>query len=137
MKRGRKRRQRIERLNKLFGEIGGQQGLASERCFDEVLSRARSEGRLPPWLLSWEHMKKNSAADKAGTDFLVRTDRGNIRVNIKSSRIFATLSERRHRNRVIVLIVINILKPHHRILSEVISILGKEYRAFPKVAATV
>jgi hypothetical protein len=130
-----KGREKAKALNKIFGEIGLQQGVASERYFDEILTRAQKEGRLPPWLHRWEHTEKNSLADKVGTDFVIKTDRGDICVNIKSSAAFAIISEKRFKYRTNVLIVVNILNSYERNLSEIISTLGREYRSLPRVAA--
>ena len=107
-----------------FREIELQQGEASERYLEETLQRARIEKKLPPWLLSWEHSKKWSAPDMSGIDFIIKTDKGDIKINVKSSRTFAKQFESRHRYEDIIPVVINILEPPNQFLGRFISLIA-------------
>ena len=112
-----------------FRSIELEQGDASERYLAEVLQKSKDAGKLPPWLLSWERTEKWSIADRRGVDFFIRTDKGDIRINVKSSRIFAKQFEDRHRNGDILPIVVNLFERLEAFLGRFISLISKARRS--------
>jgi len=115
----------------IFRQISLEQGDAAERYLDDVLQKALDQGKLPPWLLGWIRHEKWSASDMAGVDFVITTDRGPIRINVKSSRIFAKQFASRHKHDDIIPIVVNILGRPETFLGNFISIIGKAYKSMP------
>lgn len=110
-------------------EIELQQGDAAERYFGDILRKSRDKGKLPTWLLGWEHNEKWSAGDRAGVDFVIKTDRGDIQINIKSSWTFAKQFASAHKHDDIIPIVVNILERPETFLGKFISIIGKKYKS--------
>ena len=121
----------MQKIKDKFREIELSQGDASEKYFHDVLQKHKDQGKLPPWLLSWEQNKKWSAADRAGIDFVIKTDRGGIKINIKSSRSFAKIFESQHKAENITPIVVNILERPETFLGRFISVIGKIYKSMP------
>jgi hypothetical protein len=113
----------------IFRQISLEQGDAAERYLDDVLQKAMDQEKLPPWFLGWKRHEKWSAGDMAGVDFVITTDRGPIRINVKSSRIFAKQFASRHKHDDIIPIVVNILGRPETFLGNFISIIGKTYKS--------
>jgi hypothetical protein len=116
-------------LRDAFRQIELDQGDASEKYFDDIMRRSNGQGKLPPWLLDWEHCEKWSDADRAGIDFFIKTDKGNIKINIKSSRIFAKQFQSKPGHEDIIPVVVNILERPETFLGRFISIISKIYRS--------
>jgi len=111
-------------MREAFRQIELEQGEASEKYFHDVLQRAKDSNKLPPWLLGWSHNEKWSVGDRAGVDFVVKTDRGNICINIKSSHFFAKQFENRHKGEDIVVMVVNVFERPETFLGKLISTIG-------------
>ena len=72
----------------------------------------------------------------AGVDFVIKTDRGNIPINVKSSRVFVRKFSAEHteygrKHKDILPIVVNILRRPETFLGEFITIIGKKYKSMP------
>lgn len=104
------RRAQRARFHGIFYEISLQQGDASEAYFNDVLLNAKEKGILPKWLLKWNYHQKWSKEDRKGIDFLIVTDRGYIKINVKSSAVFAKQFELQHRGDGIITVVVNLLE---------------------------
>jgi hypothetical protein len=118
-------------LRDTFRKIELEQGEASEKYFHDALQNAKDSGRLPPWLRGWSHSEKWSPTDRAGIDFIIWTDRGRIKVNVKSSYSLAKQFERQHRGEGIVAVVVNILERPEVFLGKLISTIGDLRKDMP------
>ncbi len=92
-----------------IGKITDEVGSVTESRFCEMLEKAKSEDRLPPWLLGWKRTGKYSVSDWKGMDVLIYTDRGLLKINLKSSRQLKIFAEKQHPNSDIIVIDFNTL----------------------------
>ena len=116
-------------IYKILGQIGNQLGDAAERHFDESLRFGRNEQRLPWWLINWRREKKNSAMDLKGIDFTIMTDRGEIPVQVKSSRRNAERFESRRSHLNIRVVVVDFRRNHASTLARTIQNVSEERRS--------
>jgi hypothetical protein len=140
-----KKRERIElkcgsnarekRWQQILDQIGHEQGVASEQYFVEVLQMGKGENRLPPWLVGWEHLARGSALERAGIDVIVKTTRGDININIKSSQRNADAKRSKLNSRGIEVYAVYILEDKNVALGKIISFLGRIYRSRQSGAA--
>ena len=118
-------------MRALFRRIELETGDASERYLHSILESAQQARKLPPWLKGWKRSQKWSESDRHGVDFMIFTDRGSIRINVKSSQIFAKQFQDRHKDDDILAVVMNTLECPETSLGRFISIIGGEYRKMP------
>ncbi len=115
-------------LMRAFKIIEVQLGDASERYFDEMLCHARDSGRLPKWIIQWYRSDKWSKDDRRGVDFGITTDKGVIKINVKSSRFYARRFACRHNHHHILPFVVHISESEEDTLSRFLTFISGEYR---------
>ncbi len=119
------------KLRQAFAEIRQLSGDATERFVQENLQKALDDKKLPPWFLGFQRTKKWSAEDRHGVDFIIRTTKGDIRVDVKSSRSYAIISERQHKqhgDEDRVVLNVNILEKPEVFLGRFITATGGVWR---------
>ncbi|MDQ2933063.1 MAG: hypothetical protein M3Q80_01645 [bacterium] len=116
------------KVKKIWRTIEKQQGEAAETYFNDMLTAAKAKGKLPPWIVGWERHEKWSCADINGIDFTIKTDRGEVYFDIKSSTLGVKRFQNKNPNSKSIPIAVNILVRPETFLGKFISILGSTYR---------
>ena len=116
-------------LGHSFGAIAAERGQHTEDYFEELIRSSLNAGKLPPWFRALHRTERNAKADRSGIDFIVHTDRGSIRINVKSSNTFANKFARKHPGSDIVVAVVNPMADRGAQLGDIITLVGRAYRA--------
>lgn len=124
------------RLQQLFGRLAVELGERAEIYVDEALNEAKTEGRLPSWLSSWQRQEKWSEMDKKGVDFMFQTDVGPIFLQVKSSDRNALRFQKEHPNSKIRTVVVDIRESNLIIFAHVIEAVTKQRDEFLELRAT-
>jgi len=90
-------------LSKEIRKIGRDRGRKAESLFKKVLVEGIEKDRFPEWIRGYE--RATSKDDLKGIDCWIKTDVGNIKIQIKSSKTGAEEYLKKHRGDVAVVIV--------------------------------
>lgn len=116
-------------INKTFRQIGYTRGATAETIVEQVVQEGQENNTLPEWLVGYQ--RANLKDDMSGVDgWILTSDVGEIKLQIKSSFSGVKKFERNHHRRDIAIVIIKNYDSSQLVLEKIItavSPLRREY----------